>query len=138
MSVSNYSKFICDQYIVLFEKVYNISEIIEKIWDICESYYDGDIEINLYFDPVRGPSYEVGRHSNHGKFHYDEDVTDWKIILEKMEEDCELSLYIYFKTELDDKIRGRIEVEFPNLKSYELKRFGLGYDYLRFTIPKLM
>ncbi len=134
MSVSNYSKFICDQYIVLFEKVYNISEIIEKIWDICESYYDGDIEINLYFDP----SYEVGRHSNHGKFHYDEDVTDWKIILEKMEEDCELSLYIYFKTELDDKIRGRIEVEFPNLKSYELKRFGLGYDYLRFTIPKLM
>ena len=134
MSVSNYSKFICDQYIVLFEKVYNISEIIEKIWDICESYYDGDIEINLYFDP----SPEVGRHSNHGKFHYDEDVTDWKIILEKMEEDCELSLYIYFKTELDDKIRGRIEVEFPNLKSYELKRFGLGYDYLRFTIPKLM
>lgn len=123
---------------VLFEKVYNISEIIEKIWDICESYYDGDIEINLYFVPEKGPSYEVGRHSNYGIFHYDEDISDWMNILEKMEKDYELDLYVYFKTGLDDQIRKRIEVEFPNLKSFELKRFGNGDDYLRFIIPKLM
>lgn len=138
----NYSQFICNQYRTLLEKVYNVSEITQKIWDIGESYHDGDMEIDLYFVNKR-IDWRIECPIIHGEIQLDKlSIDDWQKILNMMEVNItELNLYLRFDSEPDEGIRKRISSELPQLHcfpyiDYRTPKSKMG-NYLKFTLPRL-